>query len=307
MSSSPRVLVIGGAGMLGHKLAQVLGESCAVAVSIRGNADSWPAAIGVERVFGGSDVRDTAAMAALLEEWKPAAVLNAAGVIKQIMDGQDPLDTMAVNGLFPNQLALLCEMRGVRLVHYSTDCVFTGKPEGERGPDGYREDDPADSRDLYGMSKLLGEPRAPTTLVLRTSIIGRELRGFTSLLEWFLTQDKGPIKGYTQAFFTGLTTLELSRVTARILHHHPDMTGLWHVAAPAITKFRLLQLAGEIFEKDVRIEPFDGFYCDRRLDGARFAATSGWSCPPWAELLRQLRDDPFETALSRTFTRRKTA
>lgn len=298
MSAPGRILIFGGTGMLGHKLAQVLGPSAEIAVAMRGSASRWPAAIPVARAFGDVDVRDTAQIATILDEWKPNAVLNAAGVVKQILGDQDSVDILSVNALYPNLLALLCETRGIRLVHYSTDCVFTGKPDGGRGPDGYRESDPSDSRDLYGMSKLLGEPRARTTLVLRTSIIGRELRGYTSLLEWFLAQGAGPVKGFTKAFFTGLTTLELSRVTALILNDHPEMTGLWHVSAPAITKFELLKLAANILGTHTVVEPRDDFYCDRRLDGSRFARTAGWTCPSWPQLLEALRDDPFDYSFS---------
>jgi dTDP-4-dehydrorhamnose reductase len=289
-----KLLIFGGTGMLGHKLAQVLAADHETAVAVRGDASRWPSAIRAARVFGNADVRDHAAVASMLDEWKPEAVLNAAGVVKQILGDQDPLDTVAINALYPNMLALLCETRGIRLVHYSTDCVFTGKADGQRGPEGYRETDPADSRDLYGMSKLLGEPRARTTLVLRTSIIGRELRGYTSLMEWFLSQGAGPVKGFTQAFFTGLTTLELSRVTAMLLRDFPDMTGLWHVSAPAIAKFDLLRLAGRIFDRPTVIEPKEDFYCDRRLDGSPFAQATGWRCPEWPELLQSMRDDTFE-------------
>ena len=280
--------------MLGHKLAQVLQSKAEVAVAIRGSASRWPKALSGVRVFSSVDILNTGAMAELLDTWRPDVVLNAAGVVKQTMGEQDSLNTMAVNGVFPNMLGLLCELRDVRLIHYSTDCVFTGAPDGQRGPNGYRECDPADSRDLYGMSKLLGEPTGKTTLVLRTSIIGRELRAHVGLLEWFLAQGPGPIRGFTKALFTGLTTLELARVTSLVIHRFRDLTGIWHVSAPVVSKYDLLSQAATVFERPTIIEPYDDFYCDRRLDGSRFALKTGWQCPSWNELLTDIRLDAFD-------------
>jgi dTDP-4-dehydrorhamnose reductase len=280
--------------MLGHKLAQVLTREAETIVAVRGDATCWPKDLRAAEIVEGVDVRDTSGLARLLDSRRPDVVLNAVGVVKQILGEHDPLDTITINGLFPNLLGLLCEMRGIRLVHYSTDCVFMGTPEGTRGPDGYREVDPADSRDLYGMSKLAGEPKAATALVLRTSIIGRELRGFTSLIEWFLAQGPGSVKGFTKALFTGLTTLELAQLTAMVLRDFPEMTGLWHVAAPPITKHDLLMLVKASYGRRTEIVPQDDFYCDRRLDGSRFRAATGWRPAAWPDMIETMRKDPFD-------------
>jgi dTDP-4-dehydrorhamnose reductase len=295
-----RILIFGATGMLGHKLAQVFSATDEVIAAVRGYASRWPAAIPVAAVAEAVDIRDRASLGRLLDTYKPDVVLNAAGVVKQILGAHDSLDTVAINALYPNLLGLLCETRGIRLVHYSTDCVFTGAAEGVRGPNGYRESDPADSRDLYGMSKLLGEPAAATTITLRTSIVGHELRGYTSLIEWFLAQGAGPVRGYTKALFTGLPTIELARVTALVVRDFPDMTGLWHVAAPAINKKDLLEIVKDVYGRSTAIEAYDDFYCDRRLDPARFHEATGWRSAEWPELIRTMHDDPFEYENKRT-------
>lgn len=286
-----RVVVLGATGMLGHKLVQVLGREHEVTAALRGSAQSWPRAIPVAALWPGLDVADAGALSLLLDEMRPDVVLNAVGVVKQVIGVEDRTGTVAVNALFPNVLAGLCATRGIRLVHYSTDCVFSGAADSRRGPNGYREEDPADARDLYGLSKLLGEPTAATTLVLRTSMIGRELRGRHSLVEWFLAQGAGPVKGYTRALFTGLTTLELARVTALLLRAHPDMAGLWHVAAAPIDKLALLTLVKHKFARDTALHSYDEFFCDRRLDGARFAQATGWYAPPWPEMIEAMQQD----------------
>ena len=294
MLAGDRVLILGATGMLGHKLAQVFSPSSEVIAAVRGDASRWPGAIRVAEVVGNVDVRNTECLSKLMDRCEPTAVLNAVGVVKQILGAHDPLDTMAINAIYPNILSLLCEARKIKLIHYSTDCVFTGSEAGVRGPNGYRENDPADSRDLYGMSKLLGEPTTATSLTFRTSIIGRELRGGRSLVEWFLAQGSNPTKGYTKALFTGLPTVELARITQMVLRDHPEMSGVWHVAAPPINKFELLGLIRNSFGRETPISADSAFYCDRRLDGSRFSGATGWSARQWPEMIDEIRTDSFD-------------
>jgi dTDP-4-dehydrorhamnose reductase len=284
-----RVLILGGSGMLGHKLAQILGRDFETMVTLRGRAAEWPKAIRVVRAFGDIDIRRMDLLRKLLAEHRPDAVLNAVGVIKQVIGVDLRVETIAINALYPNELSALCNAEGVRLVHYSTDCVFSGAEHSTRGPHGYRETDPPDARDLYGLSKLLGEPEGSLSVILRTSIIGPELRGRHGLLEWFLAQGAGPISGFTRALFTGLTTTELAHVTAMVLRDRPGMCGLWHVAAEPISKDALLRLAKTAYGRPTTVVPYPDFYCDRRLDGTRFATATGWRAPSWPALIEAMR------------------
>jgi dTDP-4-dehydrorhamnose reductase len=286
-----RILILGATGMLGHKLAQVLAPDHQVTAAIRAGRSHWPGSIDVEEVATNVDVKETGQLVKLLDR-RPDAVLNAVGMVKQIMLDHDPMETIAVNSVFPKVLAGLCAARGIRLIHYSTDCVFTGSKTSERGPNGYRESDLPDARDLYGASKFLGEPPAPC-LTIRTSIIGRELRGKHGLVEWFLAQNGRSIKGFTQALFTGLPTLELARVTSMILNRFTTLEGTWNIAAEPIDKYELLSLLKEIYGQRTSIAPTNDFYCDRRLDGERFSGATGWKAPSWREMISMIRADPF--------------
>jgi dTDP-4-dehydrorhamnose reductase len=286
-----RILILGATGMLGHKLAQVLAPEGRVTAAVRDNGSRWPESIKVEEVATSVDIKETGQLVKLLDRC-PDAVLNAVGMVKQIMSDHDPMETIAVNSVFPKVLAGLCAARGIRLIHYSTDCVFTGLKMSVRGPNGYRESDLPDARDLYGASKFLGEPPAPC-LTIRTSIIGRELRGKHGLVEWFLAQNGRSVKGFTQALFTGLPTLELARVTATILNRFPTLEGTWNIAAAPIDKYELLSLLKELYGQRTLIAPADDFYCDRRLDGERFSRATGWNAPAWRELISMMHADPF--------------
>jgi dTDP-4-dehydrorhamnose reductase len=217
---------------------------------------------------------------------RPAAVINCVGLIKQLPSAKSPLPAIGINAHFPHRLARLCQATGARLIHISTDCVFSGR----RGR--YTEDDPSDAEDLYGRTKFLGEVGGPACLTLRTSIIGRELRGQVALLEWFLQQRGRTVKGYARAIYTGVTTRTLAGVMADLLERHPDLSGLWQVASEPISKYELLQLVNRAFGLGATIERDESFVCDRSLDGSRFRQATGWQPPSWPQMVQELADDP---------------
>lgn len=214
---------------------------------------------------------------------RPDTVINCIGVIKQIDKSNDPIVALPLNSILPHRLARLCQAAGARFVHISTDCVFDGK----RG--GYQESDFPDAADLYGRSKLLGEVDYPNAVTLRTSIIGHELSGNHSLLDWFLSQE-GSVKGFTKAIFSGLTTVELARVIARYVIPDPKLRGLYHVSADPVSKHDLLSLIADIYGKKIDIVPSDQPVIDRSLNSERFRAASGYAPPDWATLVRTLKE-----------------
>ncbi|MGH9647425.1 MAG: sugar nucleotide-binding protein, partial [Bryobacteraceae bacterium] len=175
---------------------------------------------------------------------------------------------------------------GGRVIHFSTDCVFSG----HRGE--YREDDLPDAEDLYGRSKFLGEVAAPNALTLRTSIIGRELAEFRSLLEWFLAQRGKRVRGYQKALYSGVTTNYLAGLVARLIESHPGLHGLYQVAAHPISKYDLLCLIRQVFGLDIEIQPVEGEVSDRTMLGDRFLAATGYRCPGWPELIDEIYKDP---------------
>ena len=274
--------------MLGHQLAARLHRSHQVTVTVREAASALPRDYAPVAVLGGIDLGRGDAIQALLEHPRWDVVVNAAGVIKHRMTAQAAVEAIALNALLPQQLAAACVTGGMRLIHFSTDCVFSGAQDSTRGADGYRLGDLPDARDRYGLSKLLGEPDAPGCLCLRTSLIGRELRGFHGLLEWYLRQAGARVDGYANALFSGLTTVVAARLVNVLVREHPDLDGLWHVASEPISKFELLSLARQHFPDAAPVVAVDTPYCDRRLDGSAFAQRTGWIAPGWAQMLGEL-------------------
>jgi dTDP-4-dehydrorhamnose reductase len=216
----------------------------------------------------------------------PDVVVNCIGLVKQLAEAKAPVPTITVNALFPQRLAELCQARGIRLLHVSTDCVFSG----HAGP--YDESSTSDAEDLYGRTKFLGEVHAPGCLTLRTSIIGHEIRGTHALVDWFLQQDGRDVQGYRHALFSGLTTIELARVMLRVIDEFPDLEGLYHVASSPISKLDLLQLLARHYKVKVQIHPADSPRIDRRLDGRRFQAATNYVAPAWDAMVAELAMSP---------------
>jgi len=281
-----RVLILGASGMLGHKVAQRLSPAFEVWLTLRcrnpylERTELFPA----ERTIEGVEADDFATIERAVSEACPAAVVNCIGVVKQSPLARDPLASIGVNAVFPHRLARFCDERGIRLVHISTDCVFSGR----KGH--YKEDDPTDAEDLYGRTKALGEPTQGRALTLRTSIIGRELQNTFGLVEWFLSTVI-PVQGYTEARFSGLTTLALADVIECVLAKWPFLRGLYQVAASPISKYDLLVLLRNGFGHTVDIEPCDRVRVDRTLDSTRFRKATGFVAPSWKQMVDELVSD----------------
>jgi dTDP-4-dehydrorhamnose reductase len=280
-----RILVLGGTGMLGHALFLGLAarEDFEVYATVRSRAEAqrWFAPELAGRCLENVDAFEFDSLVKAIGEVRPDAVINAIGIIKQSSLAQDPLTAITVNSLFPHRLAAVCRVAQARLIHFSTDCVFSG------AKGNYREDDLPDAYDLYGRSKLLGEAAGPLSLTLRTSIIGHELKNKRGLLEWFLAQHD-EVRGFTQAIFSGFPTVALAGIIADYILPHPNLQGIYHVAAAAISKYDLLTLVAEVYGKKITIRPDDQVQLDRSLDSTAFRAKTGYQPPPWPALIDEM-------------------
>jgi len=235
-----------------------------------------------DQLIIGVDAENEGDLARAIALAKPTLVVNCVGVIKQLASAKDPLVTIPINALLPHRLAKLCASAGARLIHVSTDCVFSGRAGL------YSEADFPDADDLYGRSKLLGEVDYPHAITLRTSIIGHELGSAFGLVGWFLSQS-GTVKGYRKAIFSGLPTVTLARLMRDVVAPRPDLHGLYHVSAEPIDKFTLLQLVKAAYGKQIEITPDDSVVIDRSLRSDRFRAATGFAPPPWPALVEEMR------------------
>jgi dTDP-4-dehydrorhamnose reductase len=280
-----RVLILGGAGMLGHKLYQCYRQRYEVYATLRNIPTRYPI-FDADRVIEHVDAFYFDSLVQAIAQAKPDVVINCIGVIKQLATAKDPIISLTINSLLPHRLAGVCQAAGIRLLHISTDCVFNGK-------DGmYTEDTPSNAEDLYGRSKFLGEISGPNCLTLRTSIIGRELNTRSGLIEWFLSNRGGQVRGFRQAIYTGFTTLALADIIADLIDNHPDLNGMYQVSSDPINKYDLLLEARDAFGVNIQIEPDDHLRIDRSLDSTRFRQATGFQPPSWPDMLGAMASDP---------------
>jgi dTDP-4-dehydrorhamnose reductase len=281
-----KVLLLGGSGMLGHRLWINLRKEHEVWVTVRGNGSEFPSIpeFPQEFVRPGVDALNFDQVTRALASIQPDIVINCIGLIKQQGHlAKDPLFSISINSMFPHKLSLICRTAKIRLVHISTDCVFSGKKGN------YTEEDQSDAEDLYGRTKFLGEVTYPHCVTIRTSIIGRELKTNLGLIEWFLSQS-GRIQGYKNAIYTGFSTDELSRIIMKYILPNPDINGLYQVSSDPISKYDLLQIANNAFHKNLEIAANEAFLCDRSLNSSKFKAKTGYQPPSWDEMIHEMAD-----------------
>ena len=235
------------------------------------------------KIFYGVDFNNHDSLIHIFEAIKPNIVINCIGLVKQLAQAEDPLLAIPINALLPHRLAHLSKIAGARLIHMSTDCIYSGS----RGM--YVEADLSDAQDLYGRSKFLGEVDYPNAITLRTSIIGHELDGSKSLVNWFLSQE-GSVRGYTKAIFSGLPTVEIVRIIKEFVLPNPQMHGVYHLSVEPINKFDLLQLIRIKYGKKIKIIPDESFSIDRSLNSSKFRLETGFIPKPWVQLISEMHE-----------------
>jgi dTDP-4-dehydrorhamnose reductase len=283
-----KVLIMGGSGMLGHKMLQRFANRFDTYVTLRQDfndyrrynlfkEDKTVVHITVEKIGG---------VIRAIDKVRPDVVVNCIGIVKQATLAKDPLSSISVNALFPHLLARYCQTRGIRIIQISTDCVFSG----HKGF--YNENDISDAEDIYGKTKFLGELSGEGCLTLRTSIVGRELETSLGLIEWLLSQEGKTLRGYANAIFSGLTTGALADIIGMIIADQRDMKGVWHVASEPISKLELLSLVKRIYKLNIQIERDDAVVIDRSLNANRFCHATGFVPSSWHDMIEQMYMDP---------------
>lgn len=283
-----RVLILGGNGMLGHKLVQAFGREFDTYTTIRRSFESV-SRFGIfdeERTIAEVDVTDLSTVRTAIQFVKPDVLINAIGVVKQVPDAKD-LEYMArVNTELPLALGEFSKELGFRLIGISTDCVFSGKKGN------YVETDEPDANDAYGKTKRLGEVSSINSLTIRTSIIGRELDTAHSLVDWFLSNRGGRVSGYRGVIYSGFPTIVLAAILVSIIKKHPQLTGVYHVSSEPINKFDLLGLLNNAYMAKINIEPDNSVVIDRSLDSTRFRKSTGFAPESWLEMIEKMAADP---------------
>jgi dTDP-4-dehydrorhamnose reductase len=281
-----RIVILGASGMLGNALTRYFSQEpdCLVTGTVRSqkSIDPFPKNL-QENIVWGIDAIDFETVREFIKAQRPNIVINCVGLVKQLSDANDPLLALPINSLFPHMLARCCAEYSARLVHMSTDCVFNGSKGG------YLDDDIPDAQDLYGISKRLGEVDYTNAITLRTSIIGHELDGSRSLVDWFLSQ-KESVKGFSKAVFSGLPTVEIARIIKDYVIPNEKLHGVYHVSADPINKYDLLKLLANIYGHDTKVIKDVKFIIDRSLNSSRFRDITGFKPVPWDEMITRMKN-----------------
>lgn len=281
-----KILILGVTGMLGHMLFKKFNQ---YDLEVYGTARNFKECKQFfnknekERIIDNFYCGEFMEIRSVLCRYKPDIVINCIGLIRQKNLGKDPMFAIPINSLFPHQLSNLCDGCNIKLIHISTDCVFNGSKGN------YKEDDPPDSIDMYGKSKSLGELIKKKDLTIRTSIIGPELKNKLGLVEWFLSQ-KNEIFGFKGAIYTGFSTVEFARIIVEYVIPN-DLTGLYHISSEKISKFDLLNLVKEKFNKDIKIKPAVSFSKNMSLNSEKFRAITGYNPPSWPSMIDSMYNE----------------
>ncbi|PAK40219.1 dTDP-4-dehydrorhamnose reductase family protein [Peribacillus simplex] len=269
-----KLLILGGQGMAGHMLKAyfIQNPQYQVFYTSRDLHDKKSLYL---------DVTDLTRLEEIIDTIKPNITINCIGILNEHASNNTKL-AFQVNSVFPHQLVKLTERNGGKLIHISTDCVFSGS-KGD-----YTEADIPDSTTIYGQSKHLGEIKSEKHLTIRTSIIGPELKeNGIGLFLWFMKQ-KGLVKGFEKVLWNGVTTLELAKAVDTMIQM--NITGLYHLGSEEkVSKFALLKMVSEIFgKKDVEIIPDSNIILDRTIKNTR--TDFQYQVPPYEKMLVELRE-----------------
>ncbi|MCB0415284.1 MAG: sugar nucleotide-binding protein [Bdellovibrionales bacterium] len=281
-----KVVVLGAGGMLGHKLTLYLRREFKVITTTRGSYHEYSHLhiFNKDDHISNFDVLNEKHLFQLLDDQMPDAIINCIGMTtRKITNDLSPM-VIKINSVLPHQLESWACKNRKKVIHFSTDCVFSG----QRG--NYKEDDLSDVQDLYGMSKRLGEIESRCSLTIRSSIIGQEIAHFTELISWIISQKGQTVKGYKNAFYTGVTTNYMAYFVREFLRQRLELYGLYQLASPKISKYDLIELVNNKLELDIKITPDEGYKADKSLDGSRlFEAVKNVDKPDWNTMIDELK------------------
>ncbi len=283
-----KILVIGATGMLGHKMLQILGHEFPQRVygTLRGSKTKLEKFNFVPgpHLFENVDIEKLDDVISLLSKLKPTFIINCTGITLRKVENADVEKNYFINAFFPRTIDLWCQSNDAKLIHFSTDCVFDGKKGN------YLEKDLPTARDVYGMSKFLGEV-TEASLTLRLSIVGREIFGKTELIEWFLSQKNKTVSGFSEVYYSGVTTNFVAQEVIRLIKNYPNLCGLYHIASNRISKYELLTLANRIFQNQTEIIKDATKHSDKSLNCDKYVQATKFQKPDWEQMLQSLSED----------------
>ena len=280
-----KILILGGDGMIGHKMAQVLSvQNHEIFISVRESKDLTLKRISPKaKVFFNDFLKDS--ILDFLDKVNPDVIINAIGITIRRGAAENISDTIYLNSLFPHQISSWALAFKKRLIHFSTDCVFSGS-EGS-----YLEDATPNALDYYGKTKGLGEINSKSSLTIRSSMIGPELYNKTELFEWIINNKEKEINGFSRVMYSGVTTVYMAKLVADLIDNHKNLSGIYNIASKPISKFELLHLINDNFDLGLIINDNKTVISNKTLNASKIEKVIGFQPPSWDELIFELKKD----------------
>jgi dTDP-4-dehydrorhamnose reductase len=283
-----KILILGGNGMIGHKMYQVLSKVYSdtwVLFKKKKHQVTSHDIFNNDKIIDNFDLIHFADLNNILDTLMPDVIINAAGITIRRGINENTYRSIMINSALPHFIDHWTKINNKRLIHFSTDCVFSGKNGF------YTEESLTDAEDTYGKTKALGEVNSTNSITLRGSMIGRELENKTELLEWFLNQKETNIKGFNKVIYSGITTYRMANFVKKIISDFPRMHGIYNISSYSITKYDLINLFNTSFNTGNSIYPDDTYVSNKDLNSNKFYNETRFAKPSWNELVSELLID----------------
>ena len=275
-----RIYILGVTGMLGSKLFT---EFIKKKYKVRGSSRYLLKELKKykSKIDNDVDVQNLYILKNKIIKFKPNIIINCVGAIKQKINNKNKKNVYYINAVFPHELYKISKPLKAKLIHFSTDCVYDGRKGN------YSENYIPNALDDYGFSKRLGEINYQNSITLRTSIIGHELNSKFSLLNWFLNQKKKCF-GYSNAYFSGLPTIEIFEFIEKKVIRNKSISGLFNLSSKKISKYKLLNIISNIYSKKIKIIKNESIKIDRSLNSNKLKKLTGYKSPSWNNLVKKM-------------------
>ena len=274
-----KVLILGGNGLLGNALLNILSKNYEVIATTRNKLYK-----DIKNFIYVDDLTRLDFLDKLIIDVDPDIIINALSV--RDVGNKKLYQLKLIFTVIPHHISSFCRRLNKRFIQISTDGVFSGKTGN------YKEEDIPDPIDSYGICKFLGEPNQKNTTVIRTSMIGHSFNNDYGLLDWFIKQNECTL--YKNAVFSGLPVYEIARIISQYFIENKNLDGIYHLASEPISKLNLLTLVNNVYNLNIIIHEDDSFYIDRSLDSSKFQNKTGYRVLSWDDMITQMKEETYK-------------
>ena len=269
--------------MIGHKVAQVLEINNEVIGTSRKTISPTDLGINKATILNKDFIVDESLD--FMSDIMPDVIINCVGITIRRINETNNNHLSFINSTLPKLINDWSIENSKKMIHMSTDCVFSGK-------NGYYlDDDKPDAADSYGSSKSRGEINNNKTLTLRSSMVGREIYNHTELFEWLIKNKNGKIEGYDNVIYSGITTIRMAKIIDFILNKNLNLSGIYNIGSIPISKYELLKMLNKAFNLEIDIRKITQIKSNKVLISKKFTEITGLKTPNWNDLISEFKED----------------